>query len=661
MRYINVIVFFLLLAPLHAREYYVAPDGSADFIHIQDAANVAQAGDSVYIKAGRYKERIFLTHSGTATQNIIFTQFQNDKVIIDGKDINWSDSWGGLVDISNVSYIKLSGIEVVNSNHAGVFLDTANHIEIDNIKTNNTFSSGIGVWSSHYVIIKNSEVALACNDGGEECISIADSSSYVTVANNEVHHNGAGTNGGEGIDVKQGSHDVLVVHNHVHHLNNRIGLYADAWDEHTYNIRFDANLVHDCTNMGMVVGSEMGGVIEYVSFINNIVYHNNDGGMTVAGWGVDGDNTLTHPVKNIAIINNTFYANSDGIYIANRDAKDIKIYNNIVAQNDDTQIYIQYTPLLEVEIRANLIDGKTEAYGQYDEVVGAAGFKDAKKFDFHLTPQSKALNRGVANSYAYKDYGGTTRPKDGAWDIGAYEFNALEAFVQRLYKKILLRQADKEGLVYWVDALEGFSKSGANIAKGFIFSSEFTQRELDDTAYIKVLYRAFFDREADDEGLSYWLSLLSQAKDNRQARADVLDGFLYSDEFRLLAKRYSILANATPVELFVGRFYKQILERTPDEEGLAYWSSRLELGEVSAKEVAFGFVFSDEFIEKYLDNATFLTRLYSAFFAREPDQEGLRYWEDALDKGVSKQEVLNGFLGSQEFKALARLHHIRVL
>ena len=62
-------------------------------------------------------------------------------MIIDGRNINWSVSWGGLLDFSEVSYINLSGLEVINSTHAGIFLDDCHHITIKNAKTHNTYSS----------------------------------------------------------------------------------------------------------------------------------------------------------------------------------------------------------------------------------------------------------------------------------------------------------------------------------------------------------------------------------------------------------------------------------------------------------------------------------------------------------------------------------------
>jgi len=87
------------------------------------------------------------------------------------------------------------------------------------------------------------EVIMACNDGDQECISVAGCDGFI-IRNNHVYHSGPGTNGGEGIDAKHGSNG-LVFSNHVHDIN-RLGIYVDAWDTHTYNISVYNNTIHDC-------------------------------------------------------------------------------------------------------------------------------------------------------------------------------------------------------------------------------------------------------------------------------------------------------------------------------------------------------------------------------------------------------------------------------
>ena len=419
------IIIISLCSVLFARDYYVSPLGTDDFTSIQNAVDMAQAGDTVYIKAGTYNERVFFSTSGTPSHPIVFKRYGQDHVVIDGTGIDWSESWGGLLDVSDVNYITISGLEVKHSTHAGYYMDNVHDVIIQYSHTYDTFSSGIGVWESNNIVLSHNEVELACNDGGEECISIA-TSHHVSVIYNEVHHAGPGSNGGEGIDVKEGSHDVQVKYNHVHHMSgaDRPALYADAWDLHTYHILFEANRVHDIKANAIAVASEMGGLLEDVTFVNNIIYNVQSEGMIVGGWTADGQTVSSNPVEHISIINNTFYNfRGDGIYVGNEDAKDIKIYNNIIqSRHNQFPIYIDYIPVSQVEIRHNLLDRDYDAYGQIGDRVGNPLFIDALHGDYHLQSNSPAINAGIPNNLSLLDYDKNNRQNNGQWDIGAYEY-----------------------------------------------------------------------------------------------------------------------------------------------------------------------------------------------------------------------------------------------
>ncbi|WP_456458238.1 right-handed parallel beta-helix repeat-containing protein [Nitratifractor sp.] len=423
---IYVLMLCMLTTVAFTKEYYVSPSGEGDFTTIQEAVDRLRPGDTLYIKAGRYHERVYIEEKrATQAKPIVIRNYRHDRVIIDGTGIDWEGTWGGLFELFASSHIVLSGLKIERSTHAGIFLDNSHYITVRNSSTDDTFSSGIGVWECDHISIRNNEVKLACNDGEQECITIA-TSHHVDVTGNEVHHNGPGTNGGEGIDVKQGSHDVRVRYNHVHHIrgSTRPGLYADASDLHTHHILFEGNRIHDITGNALSVASELGGRLEYVLFVNNIVYNNGDGGMIVGGWTAD-ENITSHPVEHIFIINNTFYnVGSEGIYIHHEDAKDIKIYNNIIRSTKRKEAPIALkdgVDVAEVDIRRNLVDSEPYDYGQKNDIVADPLFVDEAHADFHLRPDSPAIDTGLRNSYSRLDYEKKSRPQGRAWDIGAYE------------------------------------------------------------------------------------------------------------------------------------------------------------------------------------------------------------------------------------------------
>ncbi len=95
-----------------------------------------------------------------------------------------------------------------------------------------------------------------------------------------------------------------------------------------------------------------------------------------------------------------------------------------------------------------------------------------------------------------------------------------------------------------------------------------------------------------------------------------------------------------------------VLERTPEKGGLVFWVNNLQQGVLSGKEVANGFFNSDEFINKNVSNTKYVTLLYNTFLGRTPDSEGYNNWVTKLDNGSSRNELLEGFINSDEFQRL---------
>jgi hypothetical protein len=100
---------------------------------------------------------------------------------------------------------------------------------------------------------------------------------------------------------------------------------------------------------------------------------------------------------------------------------------------------------------------------------------------------------------------------------------------------------------------------------------------------------------------------------------------------------------------FVIRLYQTCLDRSPDPAGLDFWVSNLASGEISGGQAAYRFVFSEESVNRDLDNDQFLTLLYKAFFDRPADIDGYNYWIALLNDGTSRESVFLNFVNSAEF------------
>ena len=117
----------------------------------------------------------------------------------------------------------------------------------------------------------------------------------------------------------------------------------------------------------------------------------------------------------------------------------------------------------------------------------------------------------------------------------------IDCFVQRLYVTCLTRNSEIAGLCYWSDALYDHKTTGNKCAKDFFLSKEYVDKGKEDEDFVKDLYVALMDREADEEGLKYWVNSLR----TNLGRTDVIESFANSPEFTKICQDYGILNNGT--------------------------------------------------------------------------------------------------------------------
>ncbi|MDG2443787.1 MAG: DUF4214 domain-containing protein, partial [Luminiphilus sp.] len=232
-------------------------------------------------------------------------------------------------------------------------------------------------------------------------------------------------------------------------------------------------------------------------------------------------------------------------------------------------------------------------------------------------------------------------------------------FIERFYTNILGRASDPAGLNAWLDVIN--TQSAAAVAQGFLSSAEFLNKNLDDSAFVDILYRTLFDREGDAGGVSVWMDQLGAGR----LREMVIWDFLRSAEFTNLADSSgvtalnSVDASAYGIRAFVERFYSLVLGRQPDKGGFDNWVTSLANGSYAGGDIAKAFFLSAEYLSQNTSNDAFVNTCYRAFFGREADAGGKQGWLDALAQGQSREYVLDGFIGSAEFATLASSYGIK--
>lgn len=173
---------------------------------------------------------------------------------------------------------------------------------------------------------------------------------------------------------------------------------------------------------------------------------------------------------------------------------------------------------------------------------------------------SKILNNGCSYLNIVNGFSGSVEFNEicGNYGItaGTVELNRqrdknpqLTAFVARCYTQALDRQYEIDGLEAWCDAIISGRNTPKQVAQNFIFSDEFTQKNLNEEQFVKVLYRTFMGREAEASGLAAWVNVLESGKEDR---AKVLEGFSDSAEFDGILQSFGLLSgennNEAPVD-----------------------------------------------------------------------------------------------------------------
>lgn len=119
-------------------------------------------------------------------------------------------------------------------------------------------------------------------------------------------------------------------------------------------------------------------------------------------------------------------------------------------------------------------------------------------------------------------------PVNSAYDTD----DEVKATVYRLYCAYFLRFPEAGGYGFWIDELSSGQRDLNNISNFFAASPEFDERygELDNAAFVELIYRNVMEREAEPGGRVFWNAQLDA---ENFTRGEVMLFFSQSDEFRL--------------------------------------------------------------------------------------------------------------------------------
>jgi hypothetical protein len=101
------------------------------------------------------------------------------------------------------------------------------------------------------------------------------------------------------------------------------------------------------------------------------------------------------------------------------------------------------------------------------------------------------------------------------------------------------------------------------------------------------------------------------------------------------------------------RLYRAYFLREPDLDGYRYWLQAYR-GGYPLRAISADFARSAEFVQRYgeLTDREFVTRVYRNVLGRTPDATGYSYWLDQMRRGLTRGELMIYFSDSTEYRRL---------
>lgn len=438
-------VMLLSLNGLQAANYFVSPAGNnnnsgsmaSPWKTIQKGLDIAQPGDTIFIRAGEYNESVYSQRDGSPNARIVLSSYQNEAVYIDGTGTGANNG----VNITH-SYYTLQKLDIRDWTDTGLWI-----------------YGNIGFFS-----VLNCRV-----HDCPYCLSLSDGTHDFVVGGCEMYNFGPASGGGDGFGFSCEPNGIpcyngLITNCKSYHgrsiaANNdgfalghqdvsNITFFKcetydvfDGFDVSGHNILLDRCSAHDITNGDGAYKLWP----DSITMVNCIGYHSG----SIMQLDYDGRNAVAN------VYNCTFHDATGGgynIWIENSNTSRLNLFNCIVSggdnrglvfeqnnfsnyngdynifQNDDTARVISTNTidLSPAQIQAGQWTTMTGGQDSHSIVlVGSASVfinDNGIAPDLHLKSGSPAINAGLLSSAPSNDYSGCLRD-DGFPDIGAFEFN----------------------------------------------------------------------------------------------------------------------------------------------------------------------------------------------------------------------------------------------
>jgi len=498
--YILLFVFSLLGSGLFSQvNYYVdATSGNDTYTGlslaqawktIQKACNSVPANSVVQIKGGTYHENLVVNVSGTSGNPIVFRNYQNDSVFIDGAGTAGTI----LLQITDKNYLTFENMVFQNltlNGAQGILAESTvagtstglvfrklviRHINwtasAASIPTSNDNAQALIVYGRDNgltnLVIDSCRVYSNIL-GFSEAVSIDGNVSGFQVSGCQVHDNtnigilAAGNYGTCSVPANDHARNGLIYQNT---CSKNVSAYATSAGIYVDGGRSVVVYRNSCSQngSGIELGCEQSGTTDSITVKNNLVFNNQYTGLAIGGYDVNTTGqVLNSVVRNNSFFNNNSPTNNSG-EIDMTKASNCVIENNVFYTSSSNTLFTVenispqtnntidyncwYTPANDTG--SLTVNWRSGGYSTFDTYRSGTGM-DAHSFygnpllnnavlpapDLHLLNASPCVNKGnplTTSSSGETDYDGNIRIAGGRIDMGAYEFSPVSGVFEKKF------------------------------------------------------------------------------------------------------------------------------------------------------------------------------------------------------------------------------------
>jgi len=377
----------------------LSPDTA--FLTIQKAADIAEAGDIVFVGAGTYEEKIEIENSGSQNNYISFVADSGGNYTGDKGEVKIKgENYGFYID--GKKYIKIYGFKIENSSSSAIQIISSNSGNIEVLANTISNNSGKGIY-----IEDASDILISHNNIFSNSIGI-----YLNKANssqiikNEVYNNNL-----EGISNEKSNNVQIKFNKAYSNLKNGILVFKNAEncqvsENETFSNGEDGIQISDnSASISVILNKSYSNLGVGISFKNhisnvnkigsNLVYLNKKSGILLS------DNSV-----NTTISNNTSFQNQENGILIENDSNNNKLKDNIVVKNN--LVGIRVSDSINLETKYSDVWQNSLNYNGISAGEGSISedplFINPDNNDFHLSQieagqatTSPCVNSGSAN------------------------------------------------------------------------------------------------------------------------------------------------------------------------------------------------------------------------------------------------------------------------